>query len=157
MNKKNRKLLAVFAWTGFIIYIILMGYFLFFCERLGRVPGNEYRYNLEPLIEIKRYWNHKIEIGSMNVVLNLFGNVVCFMPLGFVIPILSNRKWKFIGTAFMCCFASCFVETMQLISKLGSFDIDDIILNTFGGLLGYLLFAICNMIYRMVYKKNRRK
>lgn len=154
MKKKNRRYLTALAWAGFIIYIILMGYFLFFCERFGRVPGEEYRYNLEPLREIKRYWNYKNQMGNLNVILNLFGNVICFMPLGFVLPVLTNRKWKVVGTTLVCCFTSCFVETMQLISKLGSFDIDDIILNTFGGLLGYLLFWICNMIYRIINKKR---
>ena len=95
MKKRNRELLHIWAWIGFIIYLIAMVYFLFFCERLGRIPSDTYHYNLEPFTEIKRYLNHISELGLFYVVLNLFGNVVCFMPLGFVLPILSKRRWEY--------------------------------------------------------------
>jgi len=43
------------------------------------------------------------------------------------------------------------VETIQLVWKVGSFDVDDLILNTLGGVIGYLLFWICNKIRRKIY------
>ena len=47
-------------------------------------------------------------------------------------------------------FSLC-VETIQLVWKVGSFDVDDLILNTLGGVIGYLLFWICNKIRRKIY------
>ena len=50
--------------------------------------------------------------------------------------------------------ASLLVESIQLVSKLGSFDVDDIMLNTLGGILGYVLFRCCNAILH-IWKKKR--
>ena len=96
MKKTTRRIIHVFSWIAFVIYLVMMVYFLFFCEQLGRTPSDTYHYNLKPFTEITRYLNHVNEIGYFGVALNLFGNVVCFMPLGFVLPILSNRKWGLI-------------------------------------------------------------
>ena len=95
------------------------------------------------------------EIGYFGVALNLFGNVVCFMPLGFVLPILSNRKWGLIRITIISFLASLVIEITQLVTKLGSCDVDDIIMNTLGGFLGYILFVICSSIYRANMKKRR--
>ena len=148
MSKKGRKLLHGVSWIEFIIYLILMVYFLFFCEQLGRTPSDRYHYNLKPFTEIKRYMGHVEEIGYFGVALNLFGNVVCFMPLGFVLPILSHRKWGVIRITIVSFLSSCVIEVVQLVTKLGSCDVDDIILNTLGGLTGYILFVVCSKIYR---------
>lgn len=142
------------AWLTFILYLFLMVYFLFFCEKLGRVPSDTYHYNLKPFTEIKRYTCHVREIGWFGVSLNLIGNVVCFMPLGFVLPILFSRKWGLFQIVSVSCFTSGLIELLQLITKLGSCDVDDIIMNTLGGLLGYILFLICNRIYRGTRRKR---
>ena len=44
---------------------------------------------------------------------------------------------------------SLFIESVQLLTRVGSFDVDDLILNTLGGILGYVLFYILNKIRRM--------
>ena len=49
-------------------------------------------------------------------------------------------------------FHSAFlVETVQLIAKVGCFDVDDLILNTLGAAIGYMLFAVCNYLRRKRY------
>lgn len=154
MKKKKRRKLHIIAWIAFFIYLVMMVYFLFFCEQLGRVPSDTYHYNLKPFTEIKRYINHVAEIGWFGVALNLFGNVICFMPLGFVLPILSHRKWGLIRITIVSCLASLAIELTQLVTKLGSCDVDDIIMNTLGGLLGYILFVVCNKMYHGMRKKR---
>lgn len=155
MKKEHRKLLHGFSWLCFIIYLIVMVYFLFFSEQMGRVPSDTYHYNLKPFAEIQRYLNNIPRIGYFNVILNLAGNVICFVPLGFVLPIITNRNWGVIRVTMMSFLASLFVEVLQLISKLGSCDVDDMILNTLGGILGYLLFIICRGIYRMSVRRKK--
>lgn len=159
MKKRNRKILHVGAWILFIIYLSCMVHFLFFSEQLGREVSMTYHYNLKPFAEIKRFlWmaNYPEKYG-LSVLLNLGGNIVCFMPMGMVLPILSRRKWRFIKVTVVCCMASCSVELLQFVTKLGSCDVDDIILNTIGGLLGYFLFLICHTMYVIVTGKNKRK
>ena len=94
-------------------------------------------------------------MGYFGVILNLIGNVVCFMPLGFVLPILSRRKWGVFRITLISCLASCVVEAVQLVTKLGSCDVDDIIMNTLGGLSGYLLCTLCTKIYRSTIRKRK--
>lgn len=143
MKRKHKKIIRIFSWILFIIYLCMMVYFLFFSEQLGRVPSDTYHYNLEPFTEIKRYINYSRSIGSFNVILNLIGNVVCFMPFGFVMPILSNKQRNIFKVTFLSFLCSVIIELIQLVSKLGSCDVDDVILNTMGGFLGYVMFCIC--------------
>ena len=115
----------------FGIYVVGLIYFLFFAEGFGRTGEGLYRScNLRPFQEIMRcvrYW--KI-LGVEYVVLNLAGNVIGFMPFGM-------RGWK---VGILSFEISALVEISQLIFCVGSFDVDDMILNTLGGLLGYFLF-----------------
>ncbi len=154
MKKEHRKLLHGFSWVGFVIYLVVMVYFLFFSEQMGRIPSDTYHYNLKPFAEIQRYLNNISVLGIYNVMLNLAGNVICFMPLGFVLPIITNRNWGIIKVTIISFLASLFVEVLQLVSKLGSCDVDDMILNTLGGFLGYILFVICRGIYRLSSKRK---
>ena len=69
---------------------------------------------------------------------NLAGNIIGFIPFGFILPLLSNKfhSLKKIMIATFCL--SLTFELLQLIFKFGSFDVDDLILNTLGGIIGYL-------------------
>lgn len=128
----------------FVAYLILLFYFLFFSEGLGRANTDmEYRYNLTLFREIRRFWEYRSVLGFQAVFLNLAGNVIAFMPFGFLLPLLGGRRTNWFATT-ICAFAfSLFAETVQLVLKLGSFDVDDLLLNTIGGLLGYILCAVC--------------
>ena len=156
MKKENKRKIRVISWIFFIIYLFMMVYYLFFSEKMGRIPGKSYRYNLVPFAEIKRYLHYRDKIGNFNVLLNLLGNVLCFVPFGFVIPILTSKQ-TFFRMLFLSMLASVLVELLQLISMLGSCDIDDIILNTLGGVIGYILFVIGRGIVRCHGKRQRQK
>ena len=47
------------------------------------------------------------------------------------------------------------VEILQLVAKVGSFDVDDLLLNTLGGLVGYVCFVVAVSIRRKVYDRNK--
>lgn len=73
---------------------------------------------------------------------NLLGNILPFLPFGFLLPSVYH---KINTTAKMMITAILFVvflELFQFFSRLGSFDIDDVILNTFGIYIGYLVKRI---------------
>lgn len=146
MKTHHKKIIRVISWFVFTAYLIALVYFLFFSEQLGRVPSDEYKYSLVPFREIKRYIVYWREIGIFNVTLNLVGNVFCFVPFGFVVPVMSSRQRGFFKITFLTFLTSLLVELIQLVSKVGSCDVDDIILNTLGGFLGYLAFTVCNWI-----------
>lgn len=141
------------GWLLFLIYIAILVYFLFFSERYGRVAGEGYRYNLVPFTEIKRFFRYRTLISTESFMLNMFGNVVAFMPFGFFIPMLSRKRglWKVFCFSFELTLT---VETIQLLTKVGIFDVDDLMLNTLGGVLGYLCYAVFHAMYRRIYDKR---
>ena len=156
MKKENKRKIQIISWVFFIIYLLMMVYFLFFSEQMGRVPGNRYRYNLVPFAEIKRYLSYRNKIGSFHVMVNLLGNVVCFIPFGFVIPILTQKQTA-LRMFLLGMSASVLVELLQLVSMLGTFDVDDIILNTLGVLIGYVLFVFGRGIVRWYLRTINKK
>ena len=75
------------------------------------------------------------------------------MPFGFMLPLISDhfRKWY---RVFLCGFLlTLLVESVQLISGIGIFDVDDMILNTLGALLGYFAYFSAARIGRSFYGK----
>lgn len=97
---------------------------------------------------------YREQVGYFASFLNLAGNVIGFLPFGFFLPILGYR---FRNGGLICLLGltlSLVVETIQLVFKVGCFDVDDLILNTLGAILGYLLFVICNGVRRLIYEKK---
>jgi glycopeptide antibiotics resistance protein len=135
----------------FALYLILLCYFLFFSEEMGRTAETAYyRYNLTLFREIRRIFKARKAYPQM-FLLNIVGNVVGFMPFGYLVPKLTRRNTTFFFTALFSFELSLCVETLQLVFKRGCFDVDDLLLNTLGGMLGYLVYYLVHYIF------NRRK
>ncbi len=97
--------------------------------------------NLVPFSEIMRY-----EFGSKMFNYSVLGNIIIFIPFGYLIGEYVNPKkiWPVLITTLI---TSLTIEFVQL--QIGrSFDIDDIILNVVGGLIGYLLYIGLSAINR---------
>lgn len=112
-----------------IIYIWLLFELLTMTE-INSVSG----INLTPFSEILRY-----KIGTNYFNYNVLGNILVFIPFGYLIGEYVNPKkiWPIIITTLA---TSITVEFVQL--KIGrSFDIDDIILNVLGAVIGYLIYV----------------
>lgn len=90
----------------------------------------------------------------MAVMLNLVGNIVALVPYGLFLPIMSPRNRSLWHVALLTFDFSFVVEIIQLVSKVGSFDVDDLMLNTLGGILGYLLFMMLDWFRRKRYGKT---
>lgn len=72
---------------------------------------------------------------------NLLGNVLLFVPFGFLLPGSFRRFQRIMLTIGAAAVLSLFYEVIQLLFDFGSFDVDDLLLNTLGGFIGYMLFA----------------
>ncbi len=158
MKKDYKKTLRICSRIMFGVYIICLAYFLFFAESTGRTfEGRTYHYNLELFKEIRRFIVHRHTLGTKAVLLNLVGNIVAFVPFGFFLPILYPRCRNFLYTVFFSFEVSLAVETIQLVSKVGSFDVDDMLLNTIGGAMGCLTFYWMNRVRRNYETKEKRR
>ena len=147
MTKATRKV-RIFGRIFFVAYMILALYFMFFSETLDRtMVSDQYRYNLTLFKEITRFWIMRHTYGWNITIINLLGNVVCFMPFGFLLPMVSKRSVfkNFLSVTFLAMLFSIGIETAQLVTKVGAFDVDDIFLNTIGGLLGYIFLKFTKL------------
>jgi glycopeptide antibiotics resistance protein len=105
----------------------------------GRTTHPEYMYNLIPFETIRAF----LQIDRFNSdiwIFNLVGNIGVFVPFGLLIPLITkNRLYK----SFIIFFSGVLVlETLQLLLRRGSFDIDDFILNSIGFFIGYGFYRI---------------
>lgn len=141
----------------FLVYMAGLIYFLFFAEEYGRgAAGVIYDYNLYPFREIGRYLTYRDILGRRAVFLNLAGNVIGFLPFGALLPLMARGARKTWKTVLLSFEISSLIEISQLIFQVGCFDVDDIILNTLGGLLGYLLFAASRKCYLYLEEQRQR-
>ncbi len=89
---------------------------------------------------------------SLNSFENLAGNIVVFIPFGFLLPYVTLRGRNFFVMLFHAFIFVVGIEVFQLFSAFGAFDVDDILLNCFGAVLGYL----CYLGFE-AYKKHSHK
>ena len=148
MSGRKKKIFRAVGKVLFLLYVVFLIYFLFLAEWYGRTGiSEEYRYNLELFREIKRFIIYREQLGAFAVFANLAGNILIFVPYGFFISVASRER-GFFKTLFFSMGLSLCVEIIQLFTRVGSFDVDDILLNTIGGVLGYIIFLIFNGIRR---------
>ncbi len=108
-------------------------------------------YNFIPFKTIYEYFatRFNIWIALMNVV----GNIALFVPLGMYLQVFRKRK-KILPCVALACAISVGVEILQFILGIGAADIDDVLLNTLGALLGILLYRV---IYAAVKDEGKAK
>ncbi len=138
----NHEKINIFNDFKMLIYVIYL--FVLF-QLVTTIDFRSYSNNFVPFKEILRY-----DITSKLFIRNVIGNIVIFIPFGYLISdtIYMNTKHKniFIVLLFVL-LTSLGIETTQM--YIGrSFDVDDIILNFAGGLIGYFSFLIIKKIFK---------
>lgn len=155
-NRRKTKIM----WVCFFAYLLFLAYLLFFSSYFGRTEHgeDEYRYNLTLFQEIGRYWRYGLHTGSWYLFfINVCGNVAVFVPIGIFLPVLIERCRSIFLTMLLCLEFSLVAEVTQIVSHVGSFDVDDLLLNTFGGLMGYVFFRIWTKYRSKAMKKEKNR
>ena len=135
----------------FLLYMLAVVYLMFFFEKYDRtLADRQYLFNLVPFREIRRFIVYRDVLGTSVVRETLIGNIIGVVPFGSILPWIYKRKRQFWLSTLLTAEFSLFIELTQLMLRVGSCDIDDIILNTCGGMLGYGLFFISNRIRRKI-------
>ena len=152
--KKKKQYLRVFLYIMFGYYIWILMNMLLFDAAFGRglrwdhaLPLEEYwqtSTNFKPFFTIRNYlqtyWNGNI--SGRIVAVNVLGNLLAFAPFGVFLPVLFPRMRQALPFLGAITGAVCFVELLQLLTRLGSCDIDDLILNLAGAAAVYFLMRI---------------
>ena len=123
-------------WTLLIVYISIVFYFTI----VGREPADDYKLELQPLNAIITLLNVDYDSHGQYIVREVLLNIGLLMPVGFLLgfpSIMSEVKFhKIIICGF---FTSLTIETLQLITKTGTCEMDDLICNTFGCAISFLI------------------
>ena len=140
---ENKKKGHAWIWVCFLAYLFALFYVLFFAEAFGRTgQSEEYRYNLTLFQEIGRYYRLVMSGSWTLFMINVVGNIVVFLPFGVFLPMLFPRCKNALLTTLLSLEFSLIIEVIQLVSRVGSFDVDDLLLNTLGGVCGWIVFYI---------------
>ncbi len=105
------------------------------------------RVSLEPFVTIRRFWRLMFSEQAYLVrwgVANIVGNVVMFVPMGILFPMVFSGLRRFWKTFLVSGLVMTAVEILQMLLLVGFCDIDDLILNLAGVTLGYGLYRLAN-------------
>ena len=99
-----------------------------------------FRVNLLPLVNLFDYDNKR------DLLLNVIGNVAMFIPSGIVLPIIYKRLDSFVKVILAGGGISLCIEIIQLPFSVRASDVDDLILNTVGVIIGYGIYALIRSV-----------
>jgi len=152
--RKQGKTLKILLW----VYIALLFIFVVvkfkgsFYELGNRVNSysiqGSINYNFIPFKSMSTQIEHITQWWALK---NLLGNIIPFIPFGFLLPITYKKFSSTIKVLSTGLASILLIEIFQFFTKLGSFDVDDIILNMIGIVCGYLMFLVIN---RFLVKKR---
>lgn len=78
---------------------------------------------------------------------NLVGNIAIFIPFGILLPMGYGKMRKFYRTLLVGLLYILFIELIQFVCMLGAFDVDDIILNSLGVFVGFIIYRIVSRVW----------
>lgn len=135
-----------YIYICLVLYVTLMPFPILFFRKHGNIL--DYM-NLIPFRDIRMSYHGAVKEACLNVLM--------LIPFGFMLPIIKKMNiFKIIVYSFMTSFT---IETIQLLYWLGgslayrSFDVTDMITNTIGGLLGYILYLVCKPLIEYIMDK----
>jgi len=142
-------------YPGLFLYIVILSELLFFkhVSPWDILSPNRLIHrdiNLMPFYVIYSYLSGNMQVSPFVALLNVLGNIVIFIPLG-VFFMLRRRDKSVLRNVLPVFMVSVLVETIQYALGLGFCDIDDVILNSTGGLIGVWGckgLALCSKQYK---------
>jgi glycopeptide antibiotics resistance protein len=165
--KIKRNIFLIITWSIFLIYLTLLFKVILFKYQHSQalildqirsqfhleVIKNKIAYssNFIPCRTIFNYIfnNDNWRIGYVNIV----GNIILFIPFGLIISLM---RYKSNTNRRVCLYAfilSLSLELVQLLFGFGQFDIDDLILNSVGAIIGLMIFHISTSIFMSRFRK----
>ncbi len=168
----NNKPMKINLYIFFILYLILLITLTLFDSSWGRngFAIKDFKVYIKQsvnLVPFKTIINYIKEFNSMystrQIMFNLMGNICAFMPMALFLPLLFKKQSRFKNFIITMIIIILGIESLQLITTSGRFDIDDLILNLFGAVIMYLLLNIksvndlINNVFLLEHNKISKK
>lgn len=135
---KNKKGIKKRYLLLFLIYFSVVLYLTVFM-RIGYGDGLDTSVVITPFDDLK----NAIQSGNPVYLKHLLGNILMFVPFGVLIPSIHPDKLRKCSFAFLGgIICSTVIEGVQLVFRLGQSDIDDIIANSIGAVIGYIIVRL---------------
>ena len=162
-----KPLIKKFSWVLLLVFLLVLTKVILFKGSLQyyknyfRTTYHSYtiaegkrKANFKPFATIKLFYQSR----RMNIeykMENLLGNILLFIPLGFLLPLLVKRFRNIFLIVLTGFLLSLFYECTQLLTGIGIFDVDDMILNSFGTLIGAVIFYVLNKLFSSSFAEKK--
>ncbi|WP_342565906.1 VanZ family protein [Paenibacillus sp. FSL R7-0345] len=123
----------LFFYSAAVLYWMFLGF-----GRTVRTEG-AMQYNLEPLHTVKLYFDLDNGVSFKGRLINLSGNIIVFIPFGILIPLVQARFRRVFTLTLWAVPSILLLETLQMLLRVGSFDVDDLLLNLIGVWTGLII------------------
>ena len=155
-----------FIWFVFLVYSAIMvkiivvkktGFFIHSLRQTWRHGGFK-KTALSPNWTIFKNINNYLapNANKLEAFANVGGNIIIFIPFGILVAMLLRGRYKAIKTIILGFLLSIGFEFFQLYTSCGNFDVDDIMLNTLGAIIGVVFWRIGNyMLHAFVSYKTK--
>lgn len=161
IRRKQDNFLQGLIQSGFFVYVFavlqLTGYFILFRE----ISSVDWWGKMNHRIETHDHVNFRV-FDTMNryevLSKQMIGNAIMLLPLGIFIPLLNRRRRKisaFFIVLFISFAVSVGIEVLQLATNYRSADVDDVILNTSGACIGFLIYQLIKSLISFDSPGNR--
>lgn len=148
----KKKTIDFLLYGNFIFYVVLLLTITIFkyVSPIGLFDNDREFYrsvNLIPFKTISEYISGSVDVSKSIIWDNILGNLCLFIPFGiYLLHFYKNHKA--IHYIIMIVLTSIAIELIQYILSLGATDIDDVILNSLGGVIGVLLYRMIDALMK---------
>jgi glycopeptide antibiotics resistance protein len=143
--RKQRNFFRIGLQASFYVYVFMVltltGFFILFRE----VSASDWWHKMMVRIDKKDHVNFQLfkmfriyKLSNKQIV----GNFVMLLPLGLYLPLLYKKISNFFVVALVSFLVSSMIELLQLVTSYRSADVDDVLLNTLGACLGFIIYKI---------------
>lgn len=132
--------IVLYAFIGYSLSLLYLTILWYYPDITFRP---EYRFlNLKPFIWLSEVY----DMGIKKMIRQLALNIGMFIPYGLLLPMVFKKLRNVFSQIFVVFLATFSIEALQyLIGR--SADIDDVIMNSLGGLLGYFCFKTVSLVF----------
>lgn len=154
MNKEVplKKALHILITASFIIYLFALFYLTIGKSAPVMINGMEQRANLIPFHTINNYLK---QITRLHAIVNLAGNLLLLLPMAVYLPYFIKALRSFWKDTLAVFAIILMIEITEYISRRGSFDVDDIILNLLGAMVGYGIWKLKPLQKLVAFIQNK--